>query len=94
MSLPVRKKYPPENKTITFEFADKLASGDSVSTIAAVTASAGISLGTPALSGSVVSVRVSGGTSGNDYTVTCQVNTTNGDLLELKVTVEIRDDAN
>lgn len=92
--IPPYRKYPDEQRTLAFNFATKLATSDSVASISGVTASAGVTLGTPSLSGSVVSVRVSGGTVPSDYTIVCKVNTAGGDLLELRALLEVRSDAN
>lgn len=94
MSLPVRLKYPDEQRILTFNFTSKLADGDSVASISAVTASAGLTVSGPVLSGNLLNVRVSGGALGNDYTVIAKVLTTNGDTLEERATIEVRADAN
>lgn len=41
----------------------------------------GLVLGTPVVSGSVVQIRVSGGTSGTTYKITCTIVTSGGDTL-------------
>ena len=92
--LPARRKQPTETRTLTFYFTEKLASGDTVASLTSLTASAGLTVGSGSLSSNRVTVQASGGTAGNDYTVQCRVTTTQADILELDVTVEVRDDAN
>lgn len=94
MALPVLKKYPGEERPATFDFTDKLEAGDSLTGTATVTTSPGLTLGTPVRSGNVVTVEVLGGTLGNDYTLACTCGTVDGYTLEIRLTMEVRADAN
>jgi hypothetical protein len=94
MTIPTRRKQPTEKRTLTFEFAEKLAPGDALTGSPTITASSGITATAGSKSGTTVSTQVSGGTAGNEYTVSCRIGTTQGDVLELDVVVEVRDDAN
>jgi hypothetical protein len=96
MGLPVLRKYPQENRTVTFDFTSKLAAGDTLTGSPSVTASAGLTITVPTIDPATgqVFAHVSGGSVGSDYEVRCEVNTTNGDLLREVVSVEVRDDAN
>jgi len=92
--IPARRKQPTEKRTLTFDFTEKLASGDSVTTIASVAAATGLTISAGTLVGNLVSAQISSGAAGTDYLVSCRVNTAQGDILELDVTVEVREDAN
>lgn len=93
-SVPTRRKQSTEKRTLTFDFGDKLAVGDTVTTVASLTAAAGLTITVGTVVDNTVTCQVSGGSDGNDYLVQCRVNTTGGDILELDVTVEVRAEAN
>lgn len=96
MSLPARQKFAGERRIVTFDFSTKLPVGDTLSGTATVTASAGLTVGAASsdLVNGLVNVPVSGGTVGNDYTVTCQHNTAGGEILIMAMIIEVRDDVN
>lgn len=94
MGRPTRQKQPGEARTLSFDFTDKLASGDSLTGTATVTVASGLTAGTPSRTGNVVSVRLSSGTDGTDYNVQCSCATTDGDTLHLDATIEVREAAN
>jgi len=94
--LPTKLMQPEETRTLTFEFGEKLAIGDSLAGPATVDV---VPSGTLASSAAVVSgtrvlVRLAGGTNGADYAVNAEVATTLGDLLRLSATVQVREGAN
>lgn len=94
---PERVKQSTEKRTVSFDFTNKLKTGDSVSgsPTPTITADVGITAGSPSLVGNVVSVQLSGGTNGTRYNVACNVTTTPGaDILELDVVVRISDSEN
>jgi hypothetical protein len=93
-NLPTRRKQSTEKRTITFDFTQKLAAGDTVSSISSLTAAAGLTISAGTLVGNQVSCQVSSGVDGSDYRVQCRVNTTLTDILELDVVIEVRADAN
>lgn len=64
---------------------------DETITDEAVTATTGLTVDQVAEAAGVVSYRVSGGTAGADYTVTCQVTTSNGRIDERSVLYQVRE---
>lgn len=94
--IPTLSKYPQETRTVTFDFREKLASGDTLAGSPSITASAGLTLTGPTISVPLAQcyVHVSGGAVGNTYQVRCEVATTNSDYLREVVEIEVSDDAN
>jgi hypothetical protein len=95
--LPTRQKKASETRTLTFAFANKLALGDTLTgtpTVTHVDPGSGLTFAGVTLSGALVSVRVAGGTDGEDYWIRAACGTTSGDLLAIDVLLEIRDRAN
>lgn len=94
--LPVesRIKQPGERRTLVFEFANKLPTGDSLSETFSVTAPVGITVGTAVRSGTQILVPISGGEDGQDYRVTCSATSVGGDIMELDVDILVRADIN
>lgn len=90
---PKRWKQPAEIRVLTFDFGSKLLEGDSVSGMPVID-TAGLTLVAQALAGNVVTVRVSGGSDGETYRVSCLVDTAQGEKLELDVDLEVLDGAN
>jgi hypothetical protein len=80
--------------TASFDWAGFLAllPGDSIATYP-VTAEAGITVGTPRLADDVVYVRISGGTAGTTYRVTCTVTTGEGESDSMVAVVTVADAA-
>lgn len=80
-----------EEKYFDFSFAGRLKVGETISSVTGITAtpttSPVLTIGTPAISGSLVQAKFSGGLSGTRYHVTCQIVTSTqkrelcGDLL-------------
>lgn len=83
LTTPIRYKQPGETRTVPFEFVDKLASGDTLTGLPTVVADPGLTVVTSAVAGTLVNVRVSGGTNGAGFNLSCKIGTTQGDLLEL-----------
>lgn len=81
---------------MTFDFSQKVAAGDTVSALSAITGSAGLTITGATVNTATAQAfaHVSGGAAGNDYTVQAEVTTAQGDILHEAVTVEIRNDAN
>lgn len=92
--IPARQKQPTESRSQTFDFSDKLSPGDTVLSITSVLVPSGITATAGTLVGNTVTVRFSGGAAGTDYLAQVRVTTTNGDILELDCTIEVREDAN
>lgn len=95
MSLPTRPKYPTEVRTITFDFSEKMdvAGGETISTVA-ISVPGGITSSAPSTAGPLVSTRIGGGSSGQDYDIACEITTSLSQTLRLVFTQEVRDDAN
>lgn len=96
---PIRIKQKEEARTITFEFADKLNTGDYIPSPVniTITSDSGITTSTPQLDGNpptLVSTRIGGGVEGFTYKVSCIVITQQGDILELDVNIKIKDGVN
>jgi hypothetical protein len=85
---------PADVRTVEFDWTAFLAllPGDSIASYP-VTADSGITLGTPSIADDVVYVRVSGGTAGTSYRVTCTVTTTNGEVEGMVAVVTVADAA-
>jgi hypothetical protein len=56
-----------------------------------VTAPAGITILAASHTDKVVRIRVSGGTAGTDYPITCLVDATNGEKFEVTKTLKVRE---
>jgi hypothetical protein len=81
-------KKPTEVKTFSIDWADRLDTGDGVAT-STVAVDTGITLDQDTESGDVVTVKLSGGTLGNDYLVTNTVVTDNGLTLIAQLMVRV-----
>lgn len=93
---PTRVKQAAEARTITFDFTNKLISGDSVLAVVggAVTADTGITVSAPSIVGQTVTILASGGTDGSTYRIDCAVTTALGETLELDVDLRVADGEN
>jgi hypothetical protein len=78
-------KDPAESLPYTFDFAGQLVQGETVSGVTSVSATpSGLTLsGAPVLNGSIVTQRITGGTSGARYLVSAQVTTSQGNTRVL-----------
>lgn len=74
-------KTPAEAELVDFIFTDDLATGETISS-PVVTVPAGITAGTPTISGTKVQVLVSSGTAGTIYRLKCQVSTSGGRTVQ------------
>lgn len=84
-----RTKQPDETRTLTFEFSDKLATGDALTGAATITADTGLTVAGATVSGTTVTCQVSGGAHGSNYNVSCKMSTTQGDVLELDALIAV-----
>jgi hypothetical protein len=85
-------KQPSESKVLYIEFADQLATGDSLSSITSVTeATSAITIASTAKSGTKVQGTYSGGVDGVTYTIEAIVGTTLGETLEVDVYLLVTD---
>lgn len=88
-------KTPGETKLCTFDFASEMAAGATLSnpevtkTVVSGTDpdAVGLTLGTPAVSGSTLKVLVSGGVEGVRYQLLAQVDADNGEVHQLSATI-------
>jgi hypothetical protein len=62
-------KLPEEDEVFSVNFADRLGAGRTVTGATVTATPAGLTVGTPGVSGTVVSVRISGGTAAAVYEV-------------------------
>ena len=90
---PVVWKQPGEARVVTFDFASKLNTGDTVTAIASLLAP-GLTVTAQLRTGNKVSALLAGGTIDETHRVNCRVTTTQGETLELDVDVEVLDGAN
>lgn len=95
-NAPTRIKQAGEARTITFDFASKLNTGDSVASVVgnALTAAAGITAGAPTITGNKVTALISSGTADTTYRISCRVLTALGETVELDVDIRIVDGEN
>lgn len=84
-------KYTGESRLVNFDFTRKVITGAIISSPSVSAAPAGLTLGSPSLSGMVVQTMVSGGIDRATYVVTAQVGVDNGEILVLKALVTISD---
>lgn len=93
-----RRKKPIEEFRVSWDFANDLEVGDTIAS-QAITAKdssgadvSGSFLQSPAVAGTKLTVQVQGGTPGKDYTVTFKATTTQGDIFERTLLIEVRAD--
>ena len=98
---PVEWKQLREVRTVTFDFTTKLIEGDAVATIVGNVLIVDPAGGTAPLVATapqrvvnVVTSRLSGGTVGARYRVSCLVTTTGGETLELDMILGVAEGAN
>lgn len=78
-------KDPAEIRAFVMDFSafSEIVGGDTINTVVSLTISpAGPTLGPTSISGGQVKFTITGGTSGTNYTVTCQVTTLTGATLK------------
>lgn len=92
--VPVLVKTPLELRTVTFDFADKLAGSDTCTGTPTLVYPAGLTEVVSTRSGNKVNSRMSGGTNETIYRIVCRCGTTNGDTLSLQVDILVDVDAN
>lgn len=91
-------KQPYEEETIYIDWANRIASGDSLTSTFEVkiydktdTDKSSTMLGTPARTGNKIYVTVKGGTTGETYLIRSKVTTTLGDKKEVDLPVLIKE---
>lgn len=90
------RKNPWEIRRLKFDFADSLASGDSLASINSITCLLGETEATgmvtnTATTGNYALADIGGGVDGNDYIVRVRVLSTNGDQIEDELNLLIRE---
>lgn len=84
--------HPDDVRDLTFGFTKFLGrTGDSIAD-ATFTSTAGITLGASSTTLGTATVRVSGGTDGADYRVTCRVTTSSGQIVNRSALLQVRGD--
>ena len=90
--LPTRRFQPGERRPVTFDFTSKLRTGAHLIGTATVSVDPGLTLdGTDSdLGTGLVNAFLKDGIDGGNYTVTCQHNADDGEILMLAMIVEVR----
>jgi hypothetical protein len=92
MATKILRKDPDELKSYAIDFANKLASGDSLTGTPVVTVSpSGPTLGSASISGTTVVFTVEGGTEDTMYVITANVDTAASNELEACVRLYVKD---
>ena len=90
--MTVLYKQPSEAKVYSIEFADQLATGDSLSAITSITESTGdITIAGETIVGTLVQATFSGGDNGTTYHIECIVTTSDGETIEVDVYLSVLD---
>jgi len=90
--MSVLQKQPSETLALYIEFADQLATGDSLDSIISVTEATGaITITNTSISGTKVLGTYSGGVDGTVYTIEAICDTTNNETLEVDVYLLVTD---
>jgi hypothetical protein len=71
-----------EDREFNFEWADVLATGETISSESVTVSPTGVTVGTPATSGTLVQVTLSSGTANTTYELTCRITTSLGQDFE------------
>ena len=96
-----REKQPAESKLFSFEFAEALATAETLAiaspitqvNLGEVTGSTALTIGTASIDGTTVKVRIADGTHNENYKVTSLVTTSVADtILEIDGILHVRDD--
>jgi hypothetical protein len=80
-----------EVKFYNFDFAAELETGETIDTADAAISPTGPTLGSATINGSVVQVKVTGGSAPASHLITVQVTTSAGESIEGSGTLEITD---
>lgn len=92
MALILLTKQPAESRLYDFEFAGKMATAETISTVGTPTATpTGLTVGATSSSGTIAQVRLSGGTTATEYLVTVTVTTSLSNTLELEGRLWVED---
>jgi hypothetical protein len=95
MSTPTRVKQPLEIKTLSFDFSAKLMPGETLlAPIVVDVEGLGLTTAPPALDSPYVAVQVEGGAPNANHRLSVRAPTSNGNVLELDVIVQVREGVN
>ena len=83
------QKDPNDTEEYAFDFRKYLATGETISS-AVWTVPAGLTKVSETVAGSEARVKVSGGTLGEDYEITCLMTTSQGRIIDRTGVVEVR----
>ncbi|AYR02930.1 hypothetical protein KNU22_gp36 [Gordonia phage Stultus] len=83
--------HPDDVRDLTFSFVKFLGSTGDTITAADFTAEPGVTLGAESRTLGTATVRVSGGTAGVDYRVTCQITTSSGQVVNRSAILQVRE---
>lgn len=81
-------KVPGEAVDVTFDWSPELTVGQTIS-LASWTATAGLTLGGNGVVGALATQRISGGTAGTDYRLTCTITKNNGEVIPRTVVISV-----
>ena len=91
-------KQSAESLIYTLDASNSVDSGDSIASIqckmfdsSATDVTSTMISGTPSFSGTDITVQIMAGSDGNDYNLRVRITTTNGELIEDDVLVQVKD---
>jgi hypothetical protein len=85
MALTLQTKQPAESRLYNFDFSGLMQATETIASVGSTVATpSGLTVGTSAISGQIVQVRLSGGTAATEYLVTCTILTSASSTLELE----------
>ena len=88
-TLPAKKKEVADVFDYLYDYLDWLLEGEGLSSATASVDPAGPTLGTPVIAGTIVELRISGGTSATKYTVTVTATMTDGQSKTTKMSLQV-----
>lgn len=92
IDVPVLYKQPAESRLYDMSFAASMASSETIVSVDLFSFTpSGLTVGSPASSGQVVQARISSGTSGVRYKLTCRVTTSLSNILECEGYLQVND---
>lgn len=87
----ILNKQPAESLLFDFDFSGKGRTGETISSVTGVTGSpSGLTIGATTSSGMIAQVRISSGTDGTYYKLTCTVATNQSNTMELDGYLRVR----
>lgn len=84
MSIQTLEKQPSESRLYDFDFSSNMSVSETISSVDVLTSTpTGLTVGSSVVSGQLVQVRLSAGTDGQVYKLTCRITTSLSNILEL-----------